>query len=51
MQQDYIKSKNQIIFLLQQIDLYKKDNKRQKEHVEKLILNHEYLKKKENKRR
>ena len=39
MQQDYINSKNQIIFLLQQIDLYKKDNKRQKEHVEKLILN------------
>ena len=39
MQQDYINSKNQIIFLLQQIDLYKKDNKRQKEQVEKLVLN------------
>ena len=38
MQQDYINSKNQIIFLLQQIDLYKKENKKQKEHIEKLIL-------------
>ena len=38
MQKDYINSKNQIIFLLQQIDLYKKDNKRQKEKIEKLVL-------------
>mgnify|MGYP003571349613 CR=1 FL=1 len=38
MQKDYINSKNQIIFILQQIDLYKKDNKRQKEKIEKLVL-------------
>ena len=37
MQKDYINSKNQIIFLLQQIDLYKKDNKRQKEKIERLV--------------
>ena len=37
-QQDYINSKNQIIFLFQQIDLYKKENKKQKEQIEKLIL-------------
>ena len=38
MHQDYINSKNQIIFLLQQIDLYKKENKKKTEHIEKLIL-------------
>ena len=41
MQSDYINSKNQIIFLLQQIDLYKKDNKKQKEQLEKLIFTHQ----------
>ena len=40
MQQDYFNSKNQIIFLIQQIDLYKKENKKQKEQIEKLILSH-----------
>ncbi len=49
-QQDYINSKNQIIFLLQQIDLYKKDNKRQKEQIEKLLLvnQNSIMKKEEN---
>ena len=41
MQQDYLNSKNHIIFLLQQIDLYKKENKKQKEQIEKLIISHQ----------
>ena len=40
LQNDYLNSKNQIIFLLQQIELYKKENKKQKEEIEKLILSH-----------
>ena len=37
MQTDYVNSKNQIIFLLKQIDLYKKDNKKLKELYEKIL--------------
>ena len=37
MQIDYVNSKNQILFLLKQIDLYKKENKKLKELYEKIL--------------
>jgi hypothetical protein len=43
MQVDYVNSKNQIIFLLKQIDLYKKDNKKQKELYEKLLFDYQNI--------
>ena len=41
MQTDYVNSKNQIIFLLKQIDLYKKDNKKLKELYEKILYDYQ----------
>ena len=41
MQVDYINSKNQIMFLLKQIDLYKKENKKLKEFYEKLLFDYQ----------
>ena len=43
MQVDYVNSKNQIIFLLKQIDLYKKENKKQKELYEKLLFDYQNI--------
>ena len=43
MQADYIKSKNQIMFLLKQIDLYKKENKKLKELYEKLLYDYQNI--------
>ena len=45
MQADYVNSKNQIIFLLKQIDLYKKDNKKLRELYEKMILDYQNISK------
>ena len=45
MQADYVNSKNQIIFLLKQIDLYKKDNKNLRELYEKMILDYQNISK------
>ena len=45
MQADYVNSKNQIIFLLKQIDLYKKDNKKLRELYEKIILDYQNISK------
>jgi hypothetical protein len=42
-QADYVNSKNQIIFLLKQIDLYKKDNKKLKEVYEKVLFDYQNL--------
>ena len=43
MQADYVNSKNQIIFLLKQIDLYKKDNKKLKELYEKILFDYQNI--------
>ena len=43
MQTDYVNSKNQIIFLLKQIDLYKKDNKKLRELYEKMVLDYQNI--------
>ena len=45
MQTDYVNSKNQIIFLLKQIDLYKKDNKKLKELYEKILFDFQNISK------
>ena len=42
-QTDYVNNKNQIIFLLKQIDLYKKDNKKLKELYEKILLDYQNI--------
>ena len=43
MQVDYVNSKNQIIFLLKQIDLYKKDNKKLKELYDKILFDYQNI--------
>ena len=43
MQVDYVNSKKQIIFLLKQIDLYKKENKKLKELYDKILFDYQNI--------